>query len=230
MSWHTLIEGGKKEVDYQDQFGNEVSLVSHISGVNNIEITGSGDVEIENLSGMSGQHSGFMPLWYYTRSTELTRPGLGVKRIGDRLKKSSEDALPQLHTLMNLIAEQVAYQLETTHVKTSAEDSLKLGTGVCQDHAHIFISVARLLGFPARYVSGYLLMAAGETQNAGHAWAEAYIDGLGWVGFDVSNRICPDDRYIRVATGLDYSDAAPISGMNFGVNVELLDVSVQVQQ
>ena len=67
-------------------------------------------------------------------------------------------------------------------------------------------------------------------QTASHAWAEAYADGLGWVGFDVSNVISPDERYVAVATGLDYTDAAPVSGLSFGSGHQGLEVSVQVQQ
>ena len=67
-------------------------------------------------------------------------------------------------------------------------------------------------------------------QDASHAWAEVYVEGLGWVGFDVSNAISPDERYVAVATGLDYLDAAPVSGLMFGQASEGLDVSVQVQQ
>jgi transglutaminase-like putative cysteine protease len=102
--------------------------------------------------------------------------------------------------------------------------------GVCQDHAHIFITAMRLLGYPSRYVSGYLMMNDREEQDATHAWAEAHLDGIGWVGFDVSNGYSPDDRYIRVATGLDYKDASPMTGMRFGNNTEHLAVQLQVQQ
>ena len=86
------------------------------------------------------------------------------------------------------------------------------------------------MGFPARYVSGYLLLSDMIDQDASHGWAEAHIAGLGWVGFDVSNGISPDERYVRVATGLDYKEAAPISGMRFGESGESLIVSLQVQQ
>ncbi|CAN0590340.1 unnamed protein product, partial [Ectocarpus sp. 12 AP-2014] len=101
---------------------------------------------------------------------------------------------------------------------------------VGQDHAHIFVTAARHMGYPARYVSGYLMMDEQVEQNASHAWAEAYVDGLGWVGFDVSNGQCPDARYVRVATGLDYSQAAPISGMRFGDGLESMRVSLMVEQ
>ena len=67
-------------------------------------------------------------------------------------------------------------------------------------------------------------------QDASHAWAEAHLDGLGWVGFDVSNGISPDERYVRLATGLDSRDAAPISGMRMGSANESMIVSLQIQQ
>jgi transglutaminase-like putative cysteine protease len=87
------------------------------------------------------------------------------------------------------------------------------------------------MGYPARYVSGYLMMNDRVHQDASHAWAEAHVDGVGWVGFDVSNGISPDARYVRVATGLDYREAAPISGLRFGAMVEKrLSIDIQVQQ
>jgi len=115
-------------------------------------------------------------------------------------------------------------------VDWTAEDALEAGHGVCQDHAHSFIACCRYMDIPARYVSGYLMMDDRIDQDATHAWAEAYVEGLGWVGFDVSNGISPDTRYVRVATGLDYAEAAPVSGTRFGSAGEALAVQVQVQQ
>ena len=86
------------------------------------------------------------------------------------------------------------------------------------------------MDFPARYVSGYLMMNDRAEQDASHAWAEAYVDGIGWIGFDVSNAISPDARYVRVATGLDYREAAPVSGLRFGHGGETLKVNIEVQQ
>jgi transglutaminase-like putative cysteine protease len=102
--------------------------------------------------------------------------------------------------------------------------------GVCQDHSHIFVAAARAMGYPARYVSGYLMMNDRVHQDASHAWAEAHVEGVGWVGFDVSNGISPDARYVRVATGLDYREAAPVSGLRFGRGGEALSIDIQVQQ
>ena len=108
--------------------------------------------------------------------------------------------------------------------------ALAAGQGVCQDHAHIFCSAARLLGLPARYVSGYLMMNDRVEQDASHAWAEAFFEGLGWVGFDISNGYSPDERYIRVATGIDFREAAPINGMRMGGSGEGVLVSLRVEQ
>jgi transglutaminase-like putative cysteine protease len=126
--------------------------------------------------------------------------------------------------------ERVEYAAGHTDADTPAEQALVTGKGVCQDHAQIFIAASRALGIPARYVSGYLMMDDRVDQDAGHAWAEAHVDGLGWVGFDVSNGICPDARYVRMATGRDYRDAAPIRGIRFGVHEETMHVSLAVEQ
>lgn len=86
-------------------------------------------------------------------------------------------------------------------------------------------------GLPARYVSGYLMAddEAGESQGeAAHAWAEIFIGSLGWIGFDAANACCPNERYIRLGSGLDAQDAAPIRGIAHGIGVELLDVAVAV--
>ena len=140
------------------------------------------------------------------------------------------EELDMLHALSAAVLEAVKYETGHTGVTTSAEESLSAGHGVCQDHAHVFIGVARLLGIPARYVSGYLMMDDRIDQEATHAWAEAHVDGLGWVGFDVSNGISPDVRYIRVATGRDYREAEPITGISFGGAEEHLHVSLAVEQ
>jgi len=83
---------------------------------------------------------------------------------------------------------------------------------------------------PARYVSGYLMMNDRFEQEAGHAWVEAHVDGLGWVGFDVSNGISPDARYVRVASGRDYAEAAPVTGISFGAGEGEVSVSLAVEQ
>ena len=138
------------------------------------------------------------------------------------------DEIARLHDLMALVRDAVDYERGTTHGGTTAAEALALGRGVCQDHAHVFVSAARSLGIPARYVTGYMATGApGEAAEAAHhAWAEAHVPSLGWIGFDVANRICPDELYVRLACGLDAEQAAPVRGSRRGGGEESLDVSV----
>jgi transglutaminase-like putative cysteine protease len=161
-------------------------------------------------------------------TTAQTQSGPG----GRSLIKSMDESptIADLHALSERIRTAVPYTLGASEPNWSAEDAITAQKGVCQDHTHIFIACLRALGVPARYVSGYLMLNDTTTQDAMHAWAEAHVDGLGWVGFDISNGVSPDTRYVRVATGLDYSDAAPISGTRIGGASEELHVRINVVQ
>ncbi|WP_026479371.1 transglutaminase family protein [Ahrensia sp. 13_GOM-1096m] len=230
INWQTTIEGGTKQASYDDQHNNHVNLVLFEPGRSKIIVRSEGEVETTDNNGVVGVHGGFTPLWYFKRSTPLTKVGSGIRHLVRNIDKDEAD-ITRLHALSALIRNNVDYESGTTNSKTTAEEALETKTGVCQDHAHIFIAAARQLGYPARYVSGYLMMNDRIEQEATHAWAEAHVEGIGWVGFDVSNRICPDERYVRVATGLDYSEAMPIYGLRFGrANAEKMLVSLQVQQ
>jgi hypothetical protein len=102
--------------------------------------------------------------------------------------------------------------------------------GFCQDHAQALIACARHAGFPARYVAGYLFSSEdGTPHEASHAWAELHVPGYGWIGFDPANRCCPDERYIRLGSGLDAAEAAPIKGIARGLGAESLSVTVAIQ-
>jgi transglutaminase-like putative cysteine protease len=218
LNWQVAIDGAKIEAGYADQFGNRVELVSIEGAEHVIRIVASGEVETEDRAGVFGTHQGFCPLWLFLRETPRTTPGKLVKELAQSVKGDSELAL--MHALMEAIHEAVAYTPGSTTTETTAEEALAARTGVCQDHAHIFISAARFLKVPARYVSGYLMMEDQSDQVATHAWAEAHVPGLGWVGFDAANKMCPDERYVRIATGLCYKDCAPVSGMRIGPKQE----------
>lgn len=119
-----------------------------------------------------------------------------------------------LQELNKFIFAEIKYQKNTTDVKTTVDQVLKLKSGVCQDFTHLFIAIARCSGIPARYTSGYL--------NQGkkfvgamfmHAWVEAFVPGAGWVGFDPTNNHLVDMNYIKVAHGIDYTDCSPIKGV-----------------
>jgi len=229
LAWEMGLEGARKEVEYDDQHNNHTVLVTMDEGASELAITCAGLVETADNSGVIGHQSGFLPLWFFLRQTSLTRPGTEIRQFAAELRGEGRDELDLLHALSNRVAERVRYEKGRTDATTTAEEALSAGHGVCQDQAHVFLSAARLLGFPARYVGGYLMMKDRVEQEAGHAWTEAHVNGLGWVGFDISNGISPDPHYIRVATGLDYRDAAPITGISFGPGESRLEVSLAVE-
>lgn len=230
LEWAMRLDGAQLEVEYDDHNHNRTSLVSVEPGASVVEVHCSGLVATADNSGIIGQHAGHMPLWAFCGQTTLTRPGPKMRAIAARIDVPRDEVLPLLHRLSALVLETVTYVPGETAVHTSGEEAATIGAGVCQDHAHIFIGIARSLGIPARYVCGYLMLTDRIEQEAGHAWAEAYVEGLGWVGFDVSNGISPDERYVRIATGRDYADAAPVTGMSYGAGESLLEVRLAVEQ
>jgi transglutaminase-like putative cysteine protease len=230
INWTMHLSGARAEVEYDDHNHNRTALVSVEPGVKLVEVRCEGVVATADNHGVIGQHAGQMPLWAFVAQTPLTRPGPKVRAILGGIDVPRDDKLASLHRLSALVIEAVAYVPGETGVATTGEEAALIGAGVCQDHAHIFIGGARALGIPARYVSGYLMMNDRIEQEAGHAWAEAFVEGLGWVGFDVSNGISPDERYVRVATGRDYREAAPVTGMSYGAGESLLAVTLAVEQ
>lgn len=230
VSWEMVFDNAEKQFAYEDQHHNLTTLIAMTPGAREVTVTCAGTVDTHDFAGVIGHHAGHLPLWSFHGQTPLTRPGAGMRALVRDVRKEGRGALEMLHALSDRIRDKVTYQTGVTGVETTAEDTWSLGCGVCQDHAHLFIGTARALGIPARYVSGYLMMNDRIDQEATHAWAEAHVDDLGWVGFDVSNGISPDQRYVRVATGRDYRDAAPITGISTGSASEELVVSVAVEQ
>jgi len=229
IDWTMEMQGAKPELEYEDHNCNTTTLLSVEPGVSHVEIECKGLVDTDDQSGVIGRHAGHLPIWHFAGQSKLTKPGSGMKSLVSGMDVE-EDRLGALHALSSRVLEKVKYETGRTNSETTAEEAVEAGHGVCQDHAHIFIGCARHLGVPARYVSGYLMMEDRVAQEAGHAWAEAFVPGLGWVGFDVSNGISPDARYIRVATGRDYKEAAPVTGIRFGESDDRLSVELEVSQ
>lgn len=230
IRWEMAVEGGTAETEFTDHHQNRVSLISFDPAATSIVVQCEGEVETADLHGITGRHAGFAPLWYFMGATDLTRAGNRVRALVRGLKEEQPEDIPRLHALSARILAAMPYEVGLTHAATSAEEALEQAGGVCQDHTHVFLAAARMLGYPARYVSGYLMMEDRVHQDASHAWAEVHVEPLGWVGFDVSNGISPDARYVRVATGLDYREAAPVSGLRFGQAGEAMSIDIQVQQ
>jgi len=214
--------------EWYDQYGNCCHTLTIAHPVEKLSIRVSGLVRTRDTNGVVGFASAELPLGLYLRHTPYTACSKPIRDYAARFSAAADrDVIAALHEIMSAIADDVEYSPGDTHVHTTGAEALEQGSGVCQDHAHIFCAVCRTLGIPARYVSGYVTSGAGhEAHAASHAWADAYVDHLGWVSFDPSNRTCATESHIRTATGLDYAEACPIRGVRIGGGVETMTFSV----
>ena len=227
-NWKISLEGTRAVMKSFDHHGNLVHIVAQQEKVSDILIIASGEVETYQNYGIYGSHDNLLPLALYKRETSFCKMGPELRKLNSELP-SIKDALSFLHEASVFVAKKIIYKKEMTKSDTDAETAVSLGHGVCQDHVHIFLSLVRRRGFPARYVSGYLMTSSIVENTQSHAWAEVYLEDLGWVGFDISNKISPDENYIRLATGFDYQDVRPVSGLRYGAGEEIMTTEVTVQ-
>ena len=229
LRWHVRADGRRELPSFIDGFGN----LAHCHTINRrhdgVTLIAEGEVETQDTSGVVLGAPEPLPPVFFLRSTALTAPDPAIEALA-MAAAPGRPPLERLHALMEGVGDRLAYKVGTTDAATTAADALQRGAGVCQDHAHLFIAAARLFGVPARYVGGYLWTGTDDREHeASHAWAEAFVDDLGWVGFDPSNRVCPTGAYIRASVGLDYWSAAPVRGIRRGDSNEMLSVRVIVE-
>lgn len=227
IDWAVTVEGGVPGGAFRDGAGDLVRGWSVRGPVTAIEVRVRGAVETADTAGVLRGHRETVPPRSYLRSTRRTRADAALAALGEAV--AARDGLDLAHGLARGVSAAIAYRPGETDAGTTAAEALALGRGVCQDHAHALIAAARAQGVPARYVSGYLHASAdGVPHEAAHAWAELWVAGIGWVGFDPANGCCPDERYVRLGSGLDAEGAAPIRGTARGAGREHLDVAVAV--
>jgi transglutaminase-like putative cysteine protease len=216
----------------EDPLGNILHMFSADRPVDGITVRVTGEVETNDVSGVLRGTVERLPDTFYLRETDLTAADrdiadFAVSAAGD----VGADPLAALHRLLDAVHSEATFDTEPTHVATTAREAFALRRGVCQDLSHIFIAACRHLGIPARYVSGYFFRSDGVVdQDAGHAWAEAKVPHLGWVGFDPANGISAAEAHVRVAIGLDYLGAAPVRGTRQGGGSERLEVRLKVEE
>nr|WP_314437732.1 transglutaminase family protein [uncultured Brevundimonas sp.] len=212
----------------EDAFGNIVHSLYTERPTDALTIRVMGEVSTVDTGGViRGQYERLSPI-VFLRDTPLTRADAAILDFAQAIGEG--DPLNRMHRLMAALHRDVTFEVGSTSAAHTAAEAFAQKRGVCQDHAQIFISAARKLGVPARYVSGHLNRSDGQhDQDAAHAWAEAWIEGLGWVGFDPANGICPTEHYVRVAVGLDALGATPIRGASYGGGQESLTVALHVR-
>ncbi|MFC3179710.1 transglutaminase family protein [Cypionkella sinensis] len=229
LDWSVTMTGGTMGSAFRDGAGDWVQGWTVAGPVDEIEVRVKGLVQTTDLAGILRGHREVVPPEAYLRDTDATVPDAALTELG-QIIAAADSPLSGCHALSEAISAAIVYTPGATRVQTTAAQALAQGQGVCQDHAQALIAAARVGGVPARYVSGYLQSGQdGLDHEAAHAWAELFVPGIGWIGFDPANQCCPDARYIRLGSGLDAQDAAPIRGISRGSGSEILSVTVAVQ-
>jgi len=225
-NWRIEAPGIDMAAGFRDAWGNQVHLVNQMGERQELAIRVHGVVETKRSDGVVGVLPGEPATRIYCRHSPLARPDKRLSDLAASLEGRHRDHISLYHALMQAITERMKFDVDATDASTTAAEALAAAHGVCQDFAHVFIAVCRAMGHPARYVTGYMASDDGAASAAHHAWAEAEVPGLGWVGFDPANRICPDARYVRLACGPDAGYAAPVRGIRRGHGEERLTVRV----
>ncbi|RZJ90090.1 MAG: transglutaminase family protein [Brevundimonas sp.] len=229
MDWRIETDVDARLRRSEDAFGNVIHTLYTERPTAELTIRVTGEVATVDTGGVLGGSVERLHPTVFLRDTPLTTADAALRDLAEEASTGAS-TLDRMHALSGLINERVAFQVGATSAANTAAEAYALKQGVCQDHAQIFIAAARRMKTPARYVSGHLHRSDGQIdQDAAHAWAEAYIDGLGWVGFDPANGVCPTEHYVRIASGLDALGASPIRGTSYGGGPETLTVALRVR-
>ena len=201
-------------LELRDGYGNILHVLTIDRPVREIVIRSAGIVETTASIDETADEVPLSPL-VFLRQTALTRAEGPLVELAETFRPQAESVLG-MQELAEEVVKRLPFQHGVTEVHSTAADALEAGNGVCQDHAHVFITCCRHLGIPARYVSGYMYSSGlAQSEVASHAWAEAWLTGR-WRSFDVTNRRPAGERHIRLAVGADYLDACPVRGVRSG--------------
>lgn len=232
--------------EFIDQFGNTVQHFDIPEKHSKLEITTKSLVEVNEREPLPES----LPLeswkmldaeiekgdfWEYLLPSQFAQKTPALTNLQNEINATrAKDPLTLLRGINSFFKANFEYAPETTEVDSPIDVAINQRSGVCQDFANIMIALVRGLKIPCRYVSGYLFHRTDDrshiAQDATHAWVEAYLPTLGWVGFDPTNDLIVGDRHIAVAVGRDYTDVPPTRGV-FKGNVESqLSVAVRVRQ
>ena len=229
LSWKLHVPGNLRP--WTDAFGNAAHVLVVDEPHQELRITAVGEVEITDggkpLLSESEPHGPEL----YLRSTRLTEADDRVTRFAAGFKPAFVTSPRRgLDGLMKGIRESIEALPGDAHTACSARQVLDRKAGLGQDQTHLFVTCCRSLGLPARYVSGYLCTdSATDERMTNHAWAEVWIEGAGWLRYDIGNRDATARAHVRLAIGLDFLDAAPIRGMRRGGTAnEELEIEVSV--
>lgn len=228
-SWNLHVDCDARLRHGRDGFGNRTTMLYVEGPIESIEIAVSGEVLTHSSNGVvHGAHEPLPPA-VFLRATPLTTPDADIAAFASAIPDG--DPITRLHALNLAVHRRFALDRGRAVAGRSAIAAFSQGAASPRDMAQVFITAARVLDVPARYVSGYSpVCAVGAGRPAPHGWAEAYVAGLGWVAFDPCTGLSADEAYARVAVALDSAGAAPVAGSRLGEGEEMLDVDLHVDR
>lgn len=227
VSWLIGVDCDARLRTAVDGFGNAVTMLYAEGPIAALDISVTGEVLTLEANGVVRGSNEPLPPTLYLRSTPRTQPA-GALAAFAQAAASGDDLLERLHRFNQALGERFEIAPEGRDRGWSAGAAFALASAGPRDLAQMFVTGARGLGIPARYVSGY--RSDGVAHCGPHAWAEAYVEGIGWIGFDPATGLSPDETYVRIAVGLDATGAAPIAGTRIGAGEERLDVDLHVDR
>jgi len=218
---------------YVDGFGNHVHYFNLVRPHSGLSVISRSTVE----TGLPvDEDPGEQLVQDFLRFRSPVKEVDGVRELARRHAvddpSSPESVERALDELTMTISREFKYDTTVTNVYSAVDDVLTLKAGVCQDFAHLFIAVARTMGVPVRYVSGYIHLPkwGNKATAASHAWAEAWVAGRGWIGFDATHPVRTTPHHVRLAVGRDYTDAAPTRGVYVGSAGSAMSISVKTRE
>jgi len=226
------VSSGIKPRTYTDGYGNNVHYFNLVKPHTKLSITSRSTVE----TGLTREaEPGEELVQDFLRFRSPAKDVVGVRELAREHaiadSKSAEATEQALDDLTLAISRDFAYDRAVTNVYSSVDEVLELRAGVCQDFAHLFIAVARAMGVPARYVSGYIHLPGDKgATTASHAWGEAWVPGRGWIGYDATRPVRASEHHVRLAVGRDYTDAAPTRGIYVGSATGSMKISVRTRE
>ncbi len=254
VDWRIDVSADCRLEPHEDAFGNIIHAFSVSGPISELRLLVEGEVETQDTVGVVRGAVERFPPSLFLRETVLTQADDTLLSYAAQFgRPEAVDTLATLHRLLERVHDDIAYDPVPAYAGAPAAQAFAGKRGTCQDLTHIYIAVARALGVPARYVGGYfrrqadvsghpvsappmsgaatsIAAAAAAEPEGEHAWAEAHVPGLGWVGFDPANGFCVTDQHVRVAIGLDQLGAAPVRGAHYGGGREALAVKVKMTQ
>src|SRR5438445_116902 len=223
------VSAGIEPREYRDGYGNNVHYFNLVRPHSRLSVTSRSVVET-GLERDAEAGEELVQDFLRYRSPVKDVPGVHEIAANHRIAdpRSGPEVEHALDELTLAISRDFTYDRAVTNVYSAVDDVLALKAGVCQDFAHLFIAVARAMGVPARYVSGYIHLRGDKTSfTASHAWADAWVTGRGWIGFDATHPVRTTPHHVRLAVGRDYTDAAPTRGIYVGSANSTMTISVK---